>query len=259
MTTTEFSNEFDILYNNIMSNAAPGLNEYEKSVFLTKAQYEIVKSYFSPKGNKFNEGFDDSSKRQIDFSKVTCYIELTKLASDKVSGNPFNNKSTRFSFPTDAMMILNESLRVTRDEKDIFLTVIPISFEEYARQMSKPYKYPVKNQAWRLITTTNNEDPKARFRHVEIIAGPNDNMETAKYFVRYLKRPDPIILDNLPSDLTIDGEYRKTECELDGEIHHEILQRAVELAKAVYTGDLSSQIALGQQSETNMGNVVQSR
>ena len=259
MTAQEFSNEFDILYNNIMSNAAPGLNEYEKSVFLTKAQYEIVKSYFSPKGNKFNEGFDDSSKRQIDFSKVTCYIELTKLTIDKVSGNHFNNNSTRFSFPIDAMMILNESLRVTRDGKDIFLTVIPISFEEYAIQMSKPYKYPIKNQAWRLITTTNNGDPAARLRHVEIIAGPNDNMETAKYFVRYLRRPDPIILDNLPSGLTIDGEHIKTECELDGEIHHEILQRAVELAKAVYTGDLSSQIALGQQSETNIGSIVQSR
>lgn len=33
MTTQEFSSEFDILYNNIMSNAAPGLDEYEKSVF----------------------------------------------------------------------------------------------------------------------------------------------------------------------------------------------------------------------------------
>jgi len=37
MTTTEFSNEFDILYNNVMSNKAPGLEGYEKSVFLTKA------------------------------------------------------------------------------------------------------------------------------------------------------------------------------------------------------------------------------
>ena len=37
MTTQEFSLEFDILYNNITSNQAPGLTEYEKSVFLTKA------------------------------------------------------------------------------------------------------------------------------------------------------------------------------------------------------------------------------
>ena len=35
MTITEFSNQFDVLYNNITSNQAPGLNEYEKSVFLT--------------------------------------------------------------------------------------------------------------------------------------------------------------------------------------------------------------------------------
>ena len=56
MTNSEFSNEFDILYNNIMSNQAPGLDEYEKSVFLTKAQDEIVKSYFSPTGNKAMEG-----------------------------------------------------------------------------------------------------------------------------------------------------------------------------------------------------------
>ena len=41
MTIQEFSNEFDILYNNSMSNAAPGLNEYEKSVFLTQAQESL--------------------------------------------------------------------------------------------------------------------------------------------------------------------------------------------------------------------------
>ena len=43
MTTQEFSLEFDLLYNNISSNQAPGLTEYEKSTFLTQAQEEIVK------------------------------------------------------------------------------------------------------------------------------------------------------------------------------------------------------------------------
>ena len=37
MTTQEFSDQFDVLYNNIGSDQAPGINEYEKSVFLTKA------------------------------------------------------------------------------------------------------------------------------------------------------------------------------------------------------------------------------
>ena len=47
MTNKEFSYEFDILYNNIMSNQAPGLDDYEKSVFLTKAQEEIIINYYS--------------------------------------------------------------------------------------------------------------------------------------------------------------------------------------------------------------------
>ena len=36
MTTTEMSNEFDILYNQVNSNQVPGVDEFEKSVFLTK-------------------------------------------------------------------------------------------------------------------------------------------------------------------------------------------------------------------------------
>ena len=47
MTNKEFSYEFDILYNNIMSNQAPGLDDYEKSVFLTKAQENIVLELYS--------------------------------------------------------------------------------------------------------------------------------------------------------------------------------------------------------------------
>jgi hypothetical protein len=39
------------------------LDEYEKSVFLTKAQDEVVKAYFSPKTNKSQEGFDGSEIR----------------------------------------------------------------------------------------------------------------------------------------------------------------------------------------------------
>ena len=52
MTNPEMSNEFDILYNNITSNQAPGLDEYEKSVFLTKAQDEIIKAYVVNKDMK---------------------------------------------------------------------------------------------------------------------------------------------------------------------------------------------------------------
>ena len=84
MTNSEFSNEFDVLYQNITSNQAPGLDEYEKSVFLSKAQDEIVKSYFDPKTNKPQEGFDGSEKRQIDFSMLIVTEKAVESTSQPV-------------------------------------------------------------------------------------------------------------------------------------------------------------------------------
>lgn len=52
MELSEFSNEFDVYYNSITSNQAPGLDEYEKSVFLTQGQSEVLVSYFDPRRNK---------------------------------------------------------------------------------------------------------------------------------------------------------------------------------------------------------------
>ena len=86
MTIQEFSDQFDVLYNNITSNQAPGLNEYEKSVFLTKAEKEIVKNYFSAgsMGNTLKQGYDDSAKRQADFS-VLMNTSICNLLSPPAS------------------------------------------------------------------------------------------------------------------------------------------------------------------------------
>jgi hypothetical protein len=57
MTNKEFSNEFDILYNSISSNLAPSLNEYEKSVLLTRAQEELIKELVTG-NNQLGKAFD---------------------------------------------------------------------------------------------------------------------------------------------------------------------------------------------------------
>ena len=244
MTNQEFSNEFDILYNNIMSNGAPGINEYEKSVFLTKAQYEIVKNYFNPKGNKYAEGLDDSPKRQIDLSMI---IESSNIVLNDVNSSKggFDNRSTTIVFPEsldNIMIILDEYVQVLRTSKggtsDVGLTVIPIGYDEYSRIMSKPYKRPLKNQAWRLLSLST--------KSVEIIAGPNDRIKT--YSIRYVRRPRPIILSDL-INASIEGNSSEQACELDPSLHQELLQRAVELAKATYIGDVSTQLELGKRSE----------
>ena len=235
MTTEEFSNEFDVLYNNIMSNQAPGLDEYEKSVFLTKAQDEIIKNYFNPKGNKYQEGFDGNEKRQIDFSMIM----ESERKSDFGEG-VFDSRGKTITLDGKVMMILNEYATVTRAEETIRLTVVPINYTEYSRLMSKPYKRPLKWQAWRLLTNEGGD------RKAEIIVGPNDTL--TKYTIRYIKRPQAIILTDLEG-VTLDGTDKEQECELDPILHQEILQRAVELAKAAYTGDTNSQVQMGQRSE----------
>ena len=249
MTNQEFSDQFDVLYNNITSNQAPGLDEFEKSVFLTKAQDEIVKAYFNPRLNKPQEGFDDNEKRQIDFSMIM----RTKTYSSFTAAM-FDNKSNskRVVLDKDIMMFINEFADVTRDGKSVRLTVIPLDYREYSRLMSKPYKRPLQYQAWRILDNSNSVN------NAELVIGPNDTL--TKYSIRYIKRPRAIILTNLDVDgVTLDGVSEKQECELDPILHPEILQRAVELAKAAYIGDLQSQIALGQTSQTNMGIVAQSR
>lgn len=237
MNHTEFSNRFDVLFNNLMSNAAPGINEYEKSVLLTKAQDEIIKNYFNPKGNKYSEGFDNSPKRQIDFSNLLSISTGVEIRSRK----PFDSRSQSYRLPKNILLIVNETVTTNTGAKQ----VVPISYEEYSRCMSKPYKEPLKYHVWRLITGTNDTDTV-----VELI--PKTGEIISEYFIRYIRKPKPIILADLAEEydgISIDGVNTISECELNPAIHEEILQRAVELAKIVYTGDSNGILQIGQRSE----------
>lgn len=243
MTIQEFSNEFDVLYNNIMSNQAPGLDEYEKSVFLTKAQSEIIKNYFNPKGNKYQEGFDGSQKRQVDFSKLMKTYASSGTAPTPTSFFGNVTGAYKITWPNDVFVVVNEVVDVIKkgDNRKYRLQVIPIKYDEYLRVSSKPYKQPLKNQAWRIINGEND---------INLIVGHLNNVSPNGYHIRYVKHPKPIILESLDgSGLSINNETNEMGCELDPEIHPEILQRAVELARAAYAGDLKSNVELGQRNE----------
>jgi hypothetical protein len=244
MTTQEFSNEFDVLYNNIMSNQAPGLDEYEKSIFLTKAQLEILKNYFNPKGNKYGQGFDENAKRQIDFSTLIIVAKPTQYTPEE-GYVKFDDRSQLYKMPQNILLMLNETGINTVDGVRRLISIIPMNYEEYARLMSKPWKQPLKNQGWRLFQSTGGVD------FISEVVIKYDSTLT-DYKIRYVKRPKPIILANLAdeySNVSIEGINTITECELDPILHPEILQRAVELAKSAYTGDLKSSVELGQRSE----------
>lgn len=239
MTNTEFSNEFDVLYNSIASNQAPGLDEYEKSVFLTKAQAEILKEYFNSRIDGANGGFDGSQKRQYDFSLL---IKTTTLSEDSTVTTKIDKRSKCYKFPADYFLSVNE---IIKDDKKQY-SVVSISYSDYQRLMMKPYAYPPKNIAWRLFTSTQTTGLTA-VPVAEIIGKFGTN---PKYNLRYIKKPKPIVLINLTDeDVSIEGEKTSTPCELPTQLHQEILERAVTLAKIAYQGGSTSTLA--QQNRNN--------
>lgn len=133
--------------------------------------------------------------------------------------------------------------------------------------MSKPYKYPPKNVVWRLITYYNEGDQNTiPCAYCELIGRYNVQYSANEgpiYKIRYVKRPKPIILVDLDTEyngLTIDGYSGVSPCELDPILHHEIVQRAVELAAATYNPQaLSTLTGVGNVSSTNLGVIPQSK
>lgn len=252
----EMRNEFVVLYNNVMSNQAPGLNDYEISVFLTKGQDEILKNYFNPKGNKYQEGEDDNPKRQIDFSNLTVVRALQKRTTLPNTYIRIDPRSQVFSYPMmdmagddtkSIMFVLNEYAVTTAGSSNMadYITVKAISYQEYQRLMSKPYKWPVHGEAWRLIQTSEGVSGSV----LEVIC--KDEIPSGSYFIRYIRKPKPIIVGDLGgnSGVSLNGYTAAMSCELDTIVHEEIVQRAVELAKAAYIGDLNATIQMGQRSE----------
>lgn len=155
MTIQEFSTEFDVLYNNVTSNQAPGLNEYEKSVFLTKAQSQLVNEYFNSRTDGFGGGFDGSQKRQYDFSglvRVERLFDINTFKERIDATEKLDRRSKVFLFPQNYFLAVNEILS---DEKWQY-SVIPLSYVEYQRLMLKPYNFPVKRAAWRILTDKKN-------------------------------------------------------------------------------------------------------
>lgn len=144
-------------------------------------------------------------------------------------------RSHIYAFPEDVFIVVNETLSDTSKKK--YFQVIPLRFDEYTRLMSKPFKRPLKNQAWRLINSGEVSN-STYIKCVEVVTTPEYDNQALFYTIRYVRRPQPIIVGNLDG-LTINGKEYNSEnpvqCELDPILHEDILQRAVELAKIAWT------------------------
>ena len=226
MTIKEFSDQFDTLldsykvpdeFGRVENLVTIKLDEYEKSVLLTEAQDMILKA-------TFQGAFDLSEQGQVYFSGLITVGEGTHIIGDTYSDN-----GKLFTLPDNVFWILNERVVDSQNNKYV---VKPINYTEYDRILSKAYAKPLKRQAWRLY---QGADTEAATPLAEIVV--RNSNDISEYLVRYIRKPIPIILEDL-GDLTINNVSTPSECELHPIVHHDILNRAVDLALARYTTNI---------------------
>ena len=103
MNIDEFYNEFNLVYNNISSNQAPGLDKYEISVYLTKAQATLVDALYAE--------FEKSEEAR---RKLANLVETKKLSKISISidNNIYPDYTTNYAFPNDVRYIVNEQVKM---------------------------------------------------------------------------------------------------------------------------------------------------
>lgn len=223
MTNQELSNEFDSLINTYSTQQSFGIaqttlqfDEYEKSVFLTKAQEQIIVNLYNGKLT------GDSFEKTEELRRYLSSLVKTYSTSDKVELDiGLSENSVFFKLPSDIYFITYEAA-ITDDEKlkclnGTILEVVPTTQDDFHKTKENPFRRPNKRRALRL-------DVEGGI--VEIISDYN----VSEYKLRYVSKPSPIILINLPKDLSIEGKTQETECKLNPAIHRVILEMAVQLA-----------------------------
>lgn len=218
MNVSEFSSGFDTQLNSYMLAAGYGedatratvnLDEYTKSLLLTQAQEDIVLELY--------EGFETKEEIRRYLSNITMDATLTPDSSAVPA--KIHSSSKFFRLPDDLWFITYES--VTADGGKCGdgqeMEVIPVTQDEYNKLRKNPFRGANDRRALRLDMYDDT---------IEIVCKYN----IAKYYIRYLRKPSPIILIDLPDGLSINGEDMESECELHTALHQRILDRAVALA-----------------------------
>ena len=231
MTSQEMSLEFDILYNNIASNMAPGIDAYEKSVFLTKAQEQIVTAIY-------DGSFEGSEKLRECISPLVKTVTFTTPLTDNIPiGVSSDSKFYKIDEDEHLWYIVYESISLTDETCDSKkqVAVKPVKIDEYHRIRKNPFRKARKHEALRLNTEG----------FIEIVYPSSyGNFE---YSVRFIRRPNPILVGadyecptiegyNLSEQDPITGIWTPVnmDCELLDAIHRTIVETAVNLAIAAY-------------------------
>ena len=216
MDVQELSNLFDtllqpfIVKDNFGEQNTLAFDEYEKSIFLTKAQEQIVLELYQEL-----EQSEENRKYLSNLIKTGNYVPVGEH-DETLINNTF--KSYKVEIEDSVLFMIYEQCTLSDENNCIngrIVSVVPTIHDDLDKVLKNPFKSPNSRKVIRL-----DFDNK-----IELISKYN----ISNYKIRYLKRPNPIILVKL-EDLNIDKKQEVSNGETNPILHERIVQRAVQLA-----------------------------
>ncbi|MCF0115589.1 MAG: hypothetical protein HUJ56_09560, partial [Erysipelotrichaceae bacterium] len=172
--------DFNLVYNNLSSNLAPGLSVYEISMYLTKAYFSIVDSLY--------QTYEANEKaRKMLLPLVTDSL----LTPSTTSFKHIVPESLFFKLPVNTLYVVYESVQSNAQKgcfKDKSLDVFPVSHDEFHSIYPNPFRLN-NHRALRLDTYHYDIQDKRKVAEL-VVKGTN----TYSYYIRYIMKPNPIIL-----------------------------------------------------------------
>ena len=216
MDVQELSNLFDTLLQPYITKDVSGeqntlaFDEYEKSIFLTKAQEQIVLELYQEL-----EQSEENRKYLSNLIKTGNYVPVGEQ-DETLINNTF--KSYKVEIEDSVLFMIYEQCTLSDENNcinDRIVSVVPTIHDDLDKVLKNPFKSPNNRKVIRL-----DFDNK-----IELISKYN----ISNYKIRYLKKPNPIILVKL-EDLNIDKKQEVSNGETNPILHERIVQRAVQLA-----------------------------
>ena len=222
MTLEEFDLQFDILYNNISSDRAPGLTAVEKSILLSDAQENMVQAGY----RAYEEGEELAQwMRPLVCTSVYYGVDSGKEPKFSVPEHPAVDGALEAKVPNRCLGIVYESAFVKDSScgKVVEMPVVPVAHDDLRRTLSNPFRGTKAKRVLRLL----------RGDSVELVAGGYLD----SYRMRYVRMAKPIVLKGVSyrdGDFVMDADGDGSPCELPEQAHLMILKDAVTLAKGLW-------------------------
>lgn len=217
MNAKEFSNTFDTLLQPYITKESfseqnnLAFDEYEKSIFLTKAQEQIVLELY--------QELEQSEEVRKYLSNLIKTANFAPIGEQDESLINSNFKSYKVELRDTILFMIYEQCTLSDENNCIngrIVSVVPTIHDDLDKVLKNPFKSPNSRKVIRL-----DFDNK-----IELISKYN----ISNYKVRYLKKPNPIILVKLEDNLSIDNSAEVSSGETNPILHERIVQRAVQLA-----------------------------